>query len=133
MAGKGGDTSSSLGLLVLRAGTSAMLIFGHGWPKLAHFGERAHKFADPLHLGAPWSLALSIFAEFVCAALVLLGFATRIVVIPLLIQFGVIVFVVQGGQPFGERELALLYAVPFLALALLGPGRFSIDGARGNA
>ena len=44
-----------------------------------------------------------------------------------------IIFVVSGGQPIGERELAILYAIPFLAIALLGPGRFSIDGSRGNA
>ncbi len=133
MAGKGGDTPSALGLLALRAGTSGLLIWGHGWPKLAHFAERAHRFADPLHVGSPASLALTIFAEVVCAGCVLLGFATRLAVIPLLINFGVIVFVVMGGKPLDQRELAILYAIPFLAVALLGPGRFSIDGARGSA
>ena len=76
MAGKGGDTSSALGLLLLRIGTCGLLIYGHGWPKLVHF---------------------------------------------------------SGGEPLKERELAILYAIPFAAIALLGPGRFSIDGARGNA
>ena len=133
MAGKGGDTPSALGLLVLRVGTAGMLIYGHGWPKLAHFADRAHKFADPLHIGAQNSLALATFAEFACAACVLLGFLTRFTVVPLLILFGVIIFVVSGGTPLMERELAILYAVPFVAIALMGPGRFSVDGARGNA
>ena len=133
MAGKGGDTPSALGLLVLRLGAGGLLIYGHGWPKLVHFAERAHKFADPLHVGSPMSLAMSIFAEVACAACVVLGFATRLTVIPILINFGVIIFIVSGGQPLDERELAILYAIPFLAIALLGPGRFSVDGARGAA
>ncbi len=131
MAGKGGDTTSSLGLLVLRAGTCGFLIYGHGWPKLVHFAERAHKFADPLHLGSPWSLALAVFAEVACASLVLIGLWTRFAVVPLLILFGVIIFVVSGGQPLDQRELAILYAIPLLAIALLGPGAWSV--ARGKA
>ena len=69
----------------------------------------------------------------VCAACVLVGVATRFTVIPILIQFAVIIFVVSGGESLAERELAILYSVPLLAIALLGPGRFSIDGARGRA
>ena len=133
MAGKGGDTPKDLGLLALRAGTSALLIYGHGWGKLVHFTDRSSHFADPLHVGPSLSLGLTVFAELICAACVFLGFATRFTVVPILVLFGVIIFVVSGGQPFGERELAILYAIPFLAIALLGPGRFSIDGARGRA
>lgn len=133
MAGKGGDTAKDLGLLALRVGVSGMLIYMHGWSKLVHFSDRATRFSDPLHLGNPVSLGLTIFAELVCATAVLLGFATRFAVVPILILFGVIIFVVSGGEPLGERELAILYAVAFLAIALLGPGRFSIDGSRGNA
>ena len=62
MAGKGGDTPSALGLLALRLGTCGLLILNHGWPKLAHFADKAHRFADPLHVGSPFSLALTVFA-----------------------------------------------------------------------
>lgn len=133
MAGKGGDTPSALGLLALRLGTCGLLIMNHGWPKLAHFAEKSHRFADPLHVGSPFSLALTVFGEVACAACVLVGVATRFTVIPILIQFGIIIFVVSGGESLAERELAILYAIPLLAIALLGPGRFSIDGARGRA
>ncbi len=133
MAGKGGDTAKDLGLLTLRVGISGMLVTMHGWSKLVHFADRASRFPDPLHLGGPVSLALTLFAEVLCGTAVFLGLATRFAVVPILILFGVIIFVVSGGQPVGERELAILYAIPFLAIALLGPGRFSIDGSRGNA
>jgi putative oxidoreductase len=36
-------------------------------------------------------------------------------------------FVVHGDDPWSKKELALLYAIPFLTLGLTGPGRFSID------
>jgi putative oxidoreductase len=126
---KTNDTLISLGLLVLRAGTSALLIYGHGWPKLATFAERADRFADPLHVGPAVSLGLAVFAEVLCAALVFVGLATRAALVPLLILFGVIVFVVHGADPFPQKEKALLFAVAFLALLVTGPGRFSIDGA----
>lgn len=133
MPAKGGGGRTDLALLVLRAGTSAMLIYGHGWSKLAHFAERSAHFSDPLHIGPAASLALTVFGEVVCAACVLLGFATRFAVIPILLQFGVIIFIVHGGAPFDDRELAILYAIPYAAIALLGPGRFSVDGALGRA
>jgi|SRR5258705_9351142 len=133
MAGKGGGSFSNVGLLILRAGVSGMLIVGHGWPKLAQFAQHSHHFPDPLHIGTAASLGLTVFAEVGCAACVLLGFATRYAVVPILIQFGVIILVVSGGQPLAERELAVLYALPFAAIGLLGPGRFSIDGATGAA
>jgi putative oxidoreductase len=73
------------------------------------------------------SLGLVVFAEVLCAALVLLGFAMRAALVPILIFLGVAIFVQHGGDPFGKKELALTYAVPFLALMIMGPGRFSID------
>jgi len=133
MAAKGGNTASALGLLTLRIGAAGMLIVGHGWPKLQHFSERAHKFADPLHVGTQNSLAMAVFAELVCATFVLFGYLTRFAVVPILVLFGVIIFVVSGGEPLADRDLAIVYATAFVSIALLGPGRFSVDGARGRA
>lgn len=121
----------SLGLLVLRVGAGLMLMLGHGMPKLMHFSERAGRFADPLHVGPTASFALVVFAEVVCSLFVVLGLWTRFAVIPILIFFGVAVFIQHGGAPFKERELAMLFAVPFAAIALMGPGAYSVD-ARGG-
>src|SRR5262245_6366065 len=132
MPGKGGDTASNLGLLALRIGTSSLLIYLHGWSKLVHFAQKSHTFPDPLHVGSTMSLAMVVFAEVVCAAAVLVGLATRFAVIPILISFGVIIFIVSGAKPVGDRELEILFATAYIAIGLLGPGRFSIDGASGR-
>ena len=35
----------------------------------------------------------------------------------------------SGSDPLGDKELALLYLICFAAVALLGPGKWSLDGA----
>src|SRR5262249_3919087 len=128
MASKSGAGASALGPLVLRLGAASLLIYGHGWAKLTHFAQKPDTFPDPLHVGPTARLALAVLAEVLCPALVLVGFLTRWAAVPTVIMFSVIVFVHLGGKPFGDRELAMIYGLPFLAIAIMGPGRWSIDG-----
>ena len=123
------DNAVSLGLLCLRVGAGGLLVYGHGWGKLVHFSERASQFADPLHVGAPASLALTVFAEVFCAGAVALGVATRVAALVLVGFFAVLVFVHHGDDPFKQRELAMIYGVSFLALLFTGPGAISVDAA----
>jgi putative oxidoreductase len=115
----------------MRVGAGALLIYGHGWPKLMHFSERAGRFADPLHIGHDRSLMLAIFAELICAAAVILGFATRFAAAVIVILFAVILAAVTRGAPYDERELAMIYCVPFLCLVFTGGGNFALDARWG--
>jgi putative oxidoreductase len=119
-------------LLIARVGAGALLIYGHGWGKLMHFGERLGSFSDPIGLGSPVSFTLVVFAEVFCAIAVAIGLFTRVASIPLIIFFAVAAFVQHAHDPFNRRELPMLYGIVYLALALTGPGRFSIDGLRGR-
>lgn len=121
------DTPLAIGLLLLRLGAAGLLLVGHGWPKVERWEKLSRTFADPLGVGPAVSLGLVILAEVVCALLVMLGFATRWALAPILIFFAVAIFVRHAGSPFDERELALIYAVPFVALMFTGPGRFALD------
>lgn len=123
---------ASLGLLVLRFGVGAPLLLTHGLPKLLNFSERAARFANPIGVGPEASLALAVFAEVVCSGLVMLGFATRLAAIPPAILLVVAFFIAHAGDPFKEKELALVYAVSFIALVLTGAGRFSLDALIGR-
>jgi len=120
-------TWASLGLLILRVSAGSMLLAFHGWGKLLAFGESAAKFPDPLGIGSTASMACTIGAEVACAALIVLGLATRLAALPAAFAMGVAAFMVLAGDPWAEKELALLYMAPFLALVLTGAGRFSLD------
>jgi putative oxidoreductase len=117
----------ALGLLVLRLGAGAMLLFGHGLSKLMTFDQRRTTFADPIGIGPLPGLVLTVFAEVFCSIAVMLGLFTRLAAIPPLIVMLVAFFIVHAGDPWRTRELPLLFAVPFLALCFTGPGAFSLD------
>jgi len=116
-----------IAILILRIGTGALLL-PHGIGKINRLSSFPDiNFSDPIGLGPAVSLLLTLFAEVLCAALVIIGYKTRLAVVPLLILFLVIAFVVHGQGPWAKQELALLYFSGFTALYFLGSGKFSID------
>ncbi len=117
----------SLGLLLLRVSIGGMMLFGHGWGKLTSFAERSSSFPDPLGVGPSLSMALATGAEAFCALAVILGFATRWAVVPLMVTMLVAALIVHGSDPWAKKEFALLYFFPFAALLLTGAGRYSLD------
>jgi putative oxidoreductase len=116
-----------VGLLFLRVAAGALLGLAHGLPKLTGFADKAETFSDPLGVGSTASLVLAIFGELVCSAAVAMGLATRLAAIPAAFTMLVAAFVVHAEDPFGKKELAIVYAAMFIALILTGPGRLSID------
>ncbi|MBT6147765.1 MAG: DoxX family protein [Gemmatimonadetes bacterium] len=117
-----------VGLLLLRVGAGLLMLTQHGWGKMMSFSEKAAIWADPIGVGSEASLALAILAEVVCAALIVVGLATRGAAIPLAITMFVAAFVVHWDDPFQKKEFALLFLIPFVTLILTGAGRYSIDG-----
>lgn len=113
--------------------TLGLLMLTHGWPKLEMLlsGDPI-KFADPIGIGKTPSLILTIFAEFFCSALLVLGLLTRLATIPLIITMIVAVFIVHGGDPIGKREMGLLYLFGYIAVFAHGSGRYSFDRLLGR-
>lgn len=114
------------GLLLLRLGAGA-LILTHGVPKLMTYAEKSASFFDPLGIGGPASMALAIFAEVICAGLVMAGLTTRLASLALVINFAVIIQIVQASAPFARKELAVFYLLAYGVLLLMGPGRLALD------
>jgi putative oxidoreductase len=121
------DLVNSIGLLVLRLGAGGLLFCGHGWGKLMNAGVKASGFPDPIGLGPVPSFWLVVFAEVFCAGLVMVGLLTRLSTLPILGFLAVAGFIHHAHDPWPKRELAFVFAVPFLGLLLTGPGRFSLD------
>lgn len=116
-----------IGLALLRIVPSLMMMT-HGFPKLQKLLSGDFAFADPIGIGQGPSLFLTVIGEFVAPLLIVLGFKTRFATVPAIITMLVAAFVVHGEDPFGKKELALIYATIFIVIGLLGPGRYSVDG-----
>jgi len=121
------EVTRDIGLLVFRVVFGGLMLLQHGYPKLTGFSAKAGSFPDPIGMGSELSLSLAVSAEFFCAALVIVGLATRIAAIPLIITMAVAVFYIHGADPLADKEMALLYGTAFLTLFLSGPGRLSLD------
>lgn len=100
----------------------------HGFPKLIKlFGSEEIVFADPFGMGMATTLALAVFAEFVCSILVIIGLGTRLAAVPLIITMFTAAFVIHAPDPFQRKEMALLYLVIFTVILITGAGKHSLD------
>lgn len=116
-----------VGLLLLRVGLGAAMIVGHGYGKLTKIIKGDMSFMDPIGIGEAPTLILAALAELVFSFLLIIGLKTRIATIPLALTMAVAFFVVHAADSFVVKETALLYLVGFVSVALLGPGKYSID------
>lgn len=115
-----------IGLAFFRIAVSAMMLT-HGLPKFQKLISGDFEFGDPIGIGAAPSLFLAVIGEFICPILIIIGFKTRFAAIPAAITMAVAGFIAHAADPFGTKEKALLFLVAFITIALLGPGKFSID------
>lgn len=114
-------------LLFLRIAIGVLMLT-HGYGKLVQlFGNEPIQFADPIGLGPAASLGLSVFAEVFCSVLLMFGFVTRFASIPLIINMSVAVLIAHANDPFRVKEMALLFLVVFITIAIAGAGNFSVD------
>lgn len=115
----------NLGTLILRI-VLGLLMLPHGWDKLSHFAAKKHTFMSFLGLSPTVSLSLATFAEFFCSLLLILGLFTRLATIPLLVTIFVILKV-HHWEFGGAHEIVSAFLAGFLALLLMGPGKYSLD------
>jgi putative oxidoreductase len=130
------SSSHDLGLLVLRLVCGTSLFLKHGTEKLFHFSAMAAHFPDPIHLGHIPSLIIAMIADGICMPLLVLGLFTRWAALfsfcNLLVAWAFVhhfQFLGRGGD---HGELIVVYMGAMLALALAGPGRYSIDARSGR-
>jgi len=116
-----------VGLLVLRLGLGCSMAFGHGLGKMQKVLAGDFGFGNPIGIGAPASLILAALAELVCSLAVAAGIWTRYATIPPIVTMAVAAFVVHASDPWGRKELAIVYLIGFLTLAMTGGGRFSVE------
>ncbi len=118
--------ATHLSVLLLRLAAGGFMLT-HGYGKLQQLMAGEFQFADPIGVGPEVSLVLAVFAEFFCSLLVMLGLGTRLATIPLIVTMAVAAFIAHGADPFGRKEMALLYLVTYVVLLLTGSGKYSVD------
>ncbi|MBB1284090.1 DoxX family protein [Flavisolibacter sp. BT320] len=114
-------------LLFVRV-TFGIMMLTHGLPKMEMLlaGNRS-QFPPVLGFSPELSLALAVFAEVICAALVIVGLGTKLAVIPLIITMAVAVLLIHAADPFAQKEMAALYLAIFTGLLFTGSGKYSLD------
>ena len=114
-------------LLFLRIFSGAFMIT-HGLPKLQLLmSGNEITFFDPIGLGSGVALGLAVFAEVICAGMIVVGLLTRPASILLIITMSVAAFMKHAEDPFSSKEKALLYLLIFSTTLFVGAGRFSVD------
>lgn len=108
------------------------LIFGglfvrYGYNKLVAYDQILPMFGDIIGIGPKLSFNLVIFAELFCGFFVLIGFLTRLTVIPIFITMAVAFFVAHAADPFDVKALAFVFLLLSIVVFLLGSGRYSVD------
>ena len=137
-----------LGMLILRL-AGLYLAIGHGWGKIvglatgqSGFAEGVAKLGFPLPVLFAWAAALAECAGGIAVALGVFTrwaavFAGATMLVAAFLQHHAFARFLSwvGAAPatedqlkaWGNPEMAILYLLVFVAIALLGPGRFSID------
>lgn len=114
------------GLLLLRLFAGGMMLT-HGWAKLSSFTDLSVTFPDPLGVGNTFSLVLNVFAEVGCSLCLILGFVTRLAVLPLIFNMAMAFFIIHDADAFAVREMALLYLGMYVVVFWAGGGKYAVD------
>lgn len=129
--------SIDLGLLIIRLIIGILMVF-YGYEKLSHFNEMAAsdfwaKNISFLGMSGKIPLALTIFAEFVCSLLLIIGLFSRFALLVLLFCMAYIFLVVfplsildkgDNGYQFND---AFVYFIIYIGLFFTGVGKYSLD------
>lgn len=118
-------------LLLLRLSIGVLMIH-HGQEKLADPQQFANTYVASLHLPFPLFFAYAAgFSELIGSWLLILGLLTPLGALAITGTMAVAAYqhILTAGLNIYVLELVALYLGGSLALLLLGPGRFSFDGA----
>lgn len=122
-----GSPAADLGLLLLRVIAGLALALAHGMGKVPPSERFIGRVAE-MGLPGPELFAwLAATAEFGGGILLALGLLTRPAALLICGTMLVVALLAHAGDPFGDREKAVLFGAIALLYLLAGAGRYSLD------
>lgn len=118
--------NTDLAALFIRLIVGGMFV-RYGYTKLINYDQILPMFGDIIGIGSKLSFNLVIFAELFCGFFVLIGFITRLSIIPISITMIVAYFIAHAKDPFDVKQVAFLFLVLPVVIFVLGSGRYSVD------
>lgn len=124
------ETTKDAPALLLRV-TLAGVFISSGYGKINDL-EKVTEFFTELAIPMPYFNAVLVsITELVGGSLILVGLCTRLISLPLLCTMVVAILTAQLSEVEGLADFLGLsefaYAVMFITLAIIGPGRLSLD------
>lgn len=121
------DNGLHLPLLFFRILLSVELIYAHGLKKIGIGVAEAEQVPNPLHLPEMINNVFAISANIFFPILVMLGFFTRLSVLPILAVTLTGYFVLHFHDAPLMKDAPFMYSLSYLLILFLGPGRYSLD------
>lgn len=123
-----------MGRLFLRLFVGVMLM-QFGVRQIMHFGEECAIFPDTLGMDPSTGLTVMILIELICSLFIMVGFCTRLMVLPpfiamilaehhLLTSSNEASYLITWAQP---GYLPVMFMGIYFFILLVGPGKISVD------
>ena len=121
------DFRYHLVLLSFRVLLSVEMIYAHGLKKIGIGVAEAEQVPNPLHLPEAMNSMLAVSANIFFPMLVMLGFFTRLSVLPILAVTLMGYFVMHFHDAPLVKDAPFMYSLSYLVILFLGAGRYSVD------
>lgn len=131
-----GYTYTNMARLFIRLFVGVMFM-QFGIRQLMQFHELAAQYPTVLGMSPEAGLTVMIVVEIVCSLLIMVGFLTRIAVIPpILTMIGAIYFALNGDVPTAgvydlsagsQPYIPMMFIGIYVFILLAGPGKISLD------
>jgi len=122
-----GTVFNNAALLVFRILLAVELFRVHGMKKFrVENGQKEH-VPNPLHLPEKLNGLVATFSDTVVPFFIILGFATRLAVLPTIGVTAIGYFVVHKNDSLEVRDVPYMYTLSLLLILAHGAGKYSLD------
>lgn len=122
-----GTDFNNLVFLVFRISLALELFVVHGMKKFRLDDEQKENVPNPLQLPEKLNIIVATFSDTIVPFFIIVGFCTRIAVLPTIAVTAIGYFVVHKDDSREVRDVPFMYTLSLLLILALGAGKYSFD------